>query len=140
MSDAKQPPKVTDAPERPKHGPQVRGHGPMGGMGVQEKAINFGPSLRRLLGTLRPERPRIIAVMVLTSIAVVANVVQPKILGSMTDLLFTGLLGAMIGRGVPAGTSLEAVVAGLRARGQDTFADMLQGMSVVPASVQASVW
>ena len=132
MSDAKQPPKVTDAPERPKHGPQVRGHGPMGGMGVQEKAINFGPSLRRLLGTLRPERPRIIAVMVLTSIAVVANVVQPKILGSMTDLLFTGLLGAMIGRGVPAGTSLEAVVAGLRARGQDTFADMLQGMSVVP--------
>ena len=95
MSDAKQPPKVTDAPERPKHGPQVRGHGPMGGMGVQEKAINFGPSLRRLLGTLRPERPRIIAVMVLTSIAVVANVVQPKILGSMTDLLFTGLLGAM---------------------------------------------
>ena len=76
MSDAKQPPKVTDAPERPKHGPQVRGHGPMGGMGVQEKAINFGPSLRRLLGTLRPERPRIIAVMVLTSIAVVANVVQ----------------------------------------------------------------
>ena len=45
---------MTDAPERPKHGPQVRGHGPMGGMRDQEKAINFGPSLRRLLGTLRP--------------------------------------------------------------------------------------
>ena len=53
--------------------------------------------LRRLLGTLRPERPRIIAVMVLTSIAVVANVVQPKILGSMTDLLFTGLLSMVLG-------------------------------------------
>ena len=45
--------RVTDAPERPKHGPQVRGHGP-GAQGPVEKAINFGPSLRRLLGRLRP--------------------------------------------------------------------------------------
>ncbi|HHU38966.1 MAG TPA: ABC transporter ATP-binding protein [Propionibacterium sp.] len=131
MSEEKTPPKVTDAPERPKHGPQVRGHGPMGS-GPQEKAINFGPSLRRLLATLRPERPLILTVIALTSTAVVANVVQPKILGQMTDLLFRGLLGTIVGRGVPAGTPLETVVAGLRARGEDTFADMLTGMAVVP--------
>ena len=61
--------KVSDAPERPKHGPQVRGHGP-GAMGPQEKAINFLPSLKRLLGTLRPERTKIILVVALTVVAV----------------------------------------------------------------------
>lgn len=119
--------RVTQAPERPKHGPQARGHGPMS-MGPAEKAINFGPSLRRLMATLRPERLLLLLVVVLTTISVVTNVVGPKVLGTMTDLLFTGL----IGKNLPAGVPLEEVVAGLRAAGQDTFADLLVGMQVVP--------
>ena len=49
---------VTRAPERPKYAPQGRpmGGGPFGGGRVQEKSLNFVPSLRRLLSQLRPER------------------------------------------------------------------------------------
>ena len=126
-SVSKAPHRVTDAPERPKHGPQVRGHGPMAS-GPTEKAINFGPSLRRLLTMLRPERPLILVVVALTAVSVGANVIQPKILGEMTNLLFSGLLGKRL----PTGASLEQVVAGLRARGENTFADMLTGMRVTP--------
>ncbi len=133
--------RVTDAPERPKHGPQVRGHGPMS-QGPVEKAINFGPSLRRLLGRLRPERLRIGAVVILTAVAVVANVIGPKVLGEMTNLLFAGL----VGKNLPPGVPLEQVIAGLRAQGQNTFADMLGGMNVVPgqgvdwAAVASVAW
>ncbi len=119
--------RITEAAERPKHGPQVRGHGPMA-QGPAEKAINFGPSLRRLLGTLRPEMPRIWLVIALTAVAVVGNVVSPRVLGMMTDLLFAGL----VGKNLPAGVPLETVVAQLRAAGQNTFADMLSGMDVTP--------
>ncbi len=61
--------RVVDAPDRPTPGPHPRGHGPMGQQGPSEKAINFGPSLRRLLGNLRPEMPRIVVVTVLTAAA-----------------------------------------------------------------------
>ena len=121
--------KVTAAPERPKHGPQVRGHGPGSHLGgPQEKAINFLPSLKRLLGSLRPERTKIWWVIVLTIAAQLANVLNPAILGEMTNLLFRGLLG----KDLAAGASLDQVVADLRARGQGTYADMIAGMHVVP--------
>nr|WP_241656270.1 ABC transporter ATP-binding protein [Propioniciclava sinopodophylli] len=97
-------------------------------MGPQEKAINFLPSLKRLLGTLRPERTKIILVVALTVVAQVANVVNPAILGEMTNLLFRGLLG----KDMAAGASLESVVNDLRARGQGTYADLVAGMDVVP--------
>jgi len=122
--------RVVDAPERPKNGPQQRGHGPMGQQGPSEKAINFGPSLRRLLGNLRPEMPRIVVVTVLTAAAVVANVLNPKILGEMTNLLFAGLLG----KDLPAGVPLATIIEQLRANGQGTFADLLSGMNVTPGA------
>ena len=129
MSDAKNTHRVTEAPVRDKNAPQTRGHGPMAAMS-NEKAINFGPSLKRLLGNLRPERPRIIVVTILTAVAVVLNVVNPKILGEMTNLLFAGL----IGKNLPAGVPLATIVADLRAKGENTFADMLSGMNVVPGA------
>lgn len=119
--------RVTDAPERPKHGPQVRGHGP-GAQSPAEKAINFGPSLRRLLGQLRTEHVLIWVVVALTVVAVLANVMGPRVLGEMTNLLFAGL----IGKSLPAGVPLETVIAGLRARGENQFADMLTGMTLTP--------
>ena len=77
------------ANERPKYGPQHRGGGPMGhGAGTGEKAVSFGPSMRRLLGHLRPELPQIIAVIVMTVIGTALNSVGPVILGQATNLIF----------------------------------------------------
>ena len=96
-----QRPTVTAAPERPaapaanprpKFGPPRHGigpgHGPMGGSG--EKAINFGPSLRRLLGHLRPELPRIWFVLAMVVVSTIGTAVGPVILGAATDIVFTG--------------------------------------------------
>lgn len=122
-----QPRRITEAAARPQHGPQVRGHGPMAQAPAQ-KAINFLPSLKRLLGRLRPERARIGLVVLLSTIAVAANVAGPKVLGMMTDALFSGLMG----KNLPVGVPLEQIVSSLRAQGQGTLADMLSGMDVTP--------
>jgi ATP-binding cassette subfamily B protein len=95
---------------------------------VAEKAVNFGPSLMRLLGFMKPERSRF-AVVVLMGIASVAGtVVGPKILGKATDVIFTGI----IGKNLPAGMTQQQVIDMLRASGQDQLADLLSGMTVVP--------
>ncbi|MGZ6339417.1 MAG: ABC transporter ATP-binding protein [Candidatus Limnocylindrales bacterium] len=101
------------------------GHGMM--MPV-EKPKAFSSSMRRLLGELRPERPRITLVIVLAVVSVACNVVGPRILGNATDLLFAGLLGKQL----PAGLSLAQVDAGLRADGKGQLADMLSGSHAVP--------
>ncbi len=111
---------------RPGGGPGFGGHLSAPG----EKAINFGPSLRRLLQHLRPERALISGVMIMAALGVAFNVIGPKILGRATDVLFTGVIGKMLGQQVPAGTPKSVVVAALRARGQNTFADMLNRLDV----------
>lgn len=114
------------APERPKYGPP-RTHGPGGGPGI-EKSMNFWPSTKRLLGHLRPERVIIILVIGMAVIGMALNVVGPKILGWGTDIIFTGVVGKML----PPGGTKEQVIEQLRASGQDTFADMVQRLDVVP--------
>ncbi len=54
--------------------------------------------------------------------------IGPRILGHATDLLFNGV----IGRQLPAGLTKEQAIAAARARGDNTFADLLSGMNVVP--------
>jgi ATP-binding cassette subfamily B multidrug efflux pump len=123
--DGQQPPK---APERPKYQP-TGGPGPrMFGQQVVEKSINFGPSLRRLIGHLAPERMILVGVILLAITGIVMNVLGPKILGLATDVIFTGV----IGKNLPAGATKAQVVEGLRAQGQDTFADMVERLNVVP--------
>ncbi|TMR36114.1 ABC transporter ATP-binding protein [Nonomuraea zeae] len=96
--------------------------------GPAEKALDFGGTLRRLLRLLRPERARLIVVLALGTASVALTVTGPKILGHATDLIFSGIIGARL----PAGSTKEQAVAGLRAQGQGTFADMVSSMSVVP--------
>ncbi|WP_271219520.1 ABC transporter ATP-binding protein [Streptosporangium carneum] len=93
-----------------------------------EKSMNFGPSMRRLIRRLTPERPRLLAVIGLAVISVVFGVVGPKILGHATDLIFNGV----VGRRLPAGTTKEQAVQAARASGNDNFANLLSGMDVVP--------
>jgi ATP-binding cassette subfamily B protein len=117
-----------EAPSRPT-GPMPRHGGPFGGMaGPPQKPLNFGPSLRRLLGRLGPERTGVMMVLVLTVTSIVLNVLGPWILGRATDLIFSGAMGLQL----PAGESKEEALAQLRAQGQDQLADMLSGMDVVP--------
>ncbi|WP_281387381.1 ABC transporter ATP-binding protein [Nonomuraea rhodomycinica] len=96
--------------------------------GPAEKALDFGGSLRRLLRLLRPERALLAVVLALGTASVALTVTGPKILGHATDLIFSGIIGARL----PAGATKEQAVAGLRARGQGTFADMVASMDVVP--------
>ena len=120
------------APERPKHGGGAgHGHGPMGGGKVAEKAVSFGPSLKRLLGHLRPERALIGGVMLMAVIGVAANVVGPKIMGRATNVIFRGVMGSVLGEKVPAGTPTSAVIAQMRAAGQNNQADMIEKLGVV---------
>ncbi|MGA9746878.1 MAG: ABC transporter ATP-binding protein [Nocardioides sp.] len=102
--------------------------GPMGGGMVGNKSMSFGPSARRLVGRLAPERAMVMAVLLLAVASVALTVAGPRILGHATDLIFSGLFG----RNLPAGTSKSDAVAGLRDQGEEQIADMLQRMDVVP--------
>lgn len=82
-------PAPVKANARPKYAPQQRGGGPMGhGVGTGEKAVSFGPSMKRLLGHLRPELPQIVAVVAMVIVATVGNAVGPVILGQATNLIY----------------------------------------------------
>jgi ATP-binding cassette subfamily B multidrug efflux pump len=117
----------------------ARRRGPMGGgMGhgmamPTAKALNFKASLRRFAGELRPERGRLLTVVVLTVVSVVGAVLGPRVLGWATDVIFRGFLGVQLGDAVPPGTTTEQVVEGLRAQGQTELADVVAGAKgVVP--------
>jgi len=119
------------ANERPKFGPQRRGHGPMGGPmggGAGEKAINFLPSLKRLVGYLSPQKVAVSIVIAVAALGVTFNVLGPKVLGKATGVIFAGVVGKQL----PAGVPIPTIIAALRAKGQGQLADMLGGMHVVP--------
>jgi ATP-binding cassette subfamily B protein len=114
------------ANERPDYAKNVQ-RGP-GSAQVHEKAMNFWPSLKRLLGHLAPERIRLVFVVLLAIIGIISSVVGPKILGRGTDILFAGILGKQIGGKFPPGTSKEQVIEALRQAGQGKIADMIAQM------------
>ena len=109
-----------------------QGPGPGPTTAPTEKAKNFTGTWRRLLGELRPERWRIVIVVVLTIVAVVLNVVAPKVLARATNIIFEGVLGTLLGtRGLPDGLAGDQLAQALRAGGQDGYADMLSAYDIV---------
>jgi ATP-binding cassette subfamily B multidrug efflux pump len=112
--------------ERPKYAPSPESR--MFGQRAVEKSVSFGPSLKRLLGHLRPERATMIIVIALAVVGILMSVVGPKILGRGTDVIFTGV----IGQHLPAGVSKQQVVAGLQASGHTTFAALVARLNVAP--------
>ncbi len=114
-------------PQRPAMGPG-RG-GPFAGMNIPaEKASNFSASARRLLGTLRPERFWLTLVLVFAVASVALSVIGPRLLGEGTNLIFAGVVSKQL----PAGASKADVIAGLRASGENSKADMLSAMTLTP--------
>lgn len=92
------------------------------------RSENFRGTAMRLVKQLAPQRGRVVVVMLLGIAGIAVGVIGPRILGHATDLLFNGVLG----RELPAGMSREQAVAAARARGDNTFADLLAGSDVVP--------
>ena len=120
-------------PRGPVLGGPGRGPGGPGGMfgGAMlpaAKPKDFRGTFWRLVGKLRPERMRVIAVIVLSAFSVASSVIGPKLLGNATNIVFEGVVGKQI----PAGLTQQQAEAGLRASGQGQLADMLSGMTVVP--------
>jgi ATP-binding cassette subfamily B protein len=130
--DQTKKPDLLKVPARigPPAGGPPAGGGPFGrGMGVPtEKAMDFGPSARRLLVRILPERLRIAFIVFLSVASVTLSVIAPKILGHATDLIFGGILG----RQVPGGVTREQAIEAARARGDNRFADLLSGTHFTP--------
>ncbi len=93
-----------------------------------QRSRDFKGSAIRLVKRLTPQRGPTAAVILLGVGGIAIGVIGPRILGHATDLLFNGV----IGRELPAGLTKEQAIAAARARGDNTFADLLSGMNVVP--------
>jgi len=93
-----------------------------------ERSRDFRGTASRLLRRLTPQRGLTLAVLVLAVLGIAIGVIGPRILGHATDLLFNGV----IGRRLPADISKEQAIAAARERGDNTFADLLSGMNVIP--------
>jgi len=105
------------------------GGGPWGAAGMPvEKSQNFLPSAKRLAGRLRPDRASVVFVLMLGIVSTVLSVLGPKLLGTATDVI----VGGAVSKNLPLGTTKAQVIAGLRASGQGSEADFLNGVSLNP--------
>jgi ATP-binding cassette, subfamily B, multidrug efflux pump len=98
--------KATERIEAPAGGP---GRGPMGGGMVAQKAMDFGPSAKRLVARMRPDRGKAVLVVLLGVASVGLMSTGPRILGHATDLVFNGFIGSQIPVGTPESQWPEAV-------------------------------
>lgn len=96
---------MSTAPARPVGPPGGVRRGPMGGpMGggigmPAEKAMTFGPSAKRLVGRLAPERGLVYLVIALGVVSVLLSVVGPALLGMATNIIVDGVFGNGDGAG-----------------------------------------
>ncbi|MBV8930050.1 MAG: ABC transporter ATP-binding protein, partial [Mycobacteriaceae bacterium] len=93
-----------------------------------ERSRDFRGSVIRLVKRLTPQRGLAATVILLGVAGIALGVIGPRILGHATDLLFNGV----ISRHLPAGITKEQAVAAARARGDNTFADLLSRMNIKP--------
>ncbi len=115
----------------PPAGQGARGGPPWMGMGMPaEKSMDFGPSAKRLVRRLAPQRTEVLVVVVLAVVSVTLSVLGPKVLGRATDLIF----GGVIGRQLPAGQPLAETVRQLRRDGNGHVADIVSRLDVVPGA------
>ncbi|AXK86954.1 ABC transporter ATP-binding protein [Nocardia farcinica] len=107
----------------------MRPGGPVPGA-PDAKPKSFKPSLKRLLARLAPERFYVWCIVVLAIVSVVLNTLGPYLLGKATNIVFDGVVGKNLEQ--MRGLSKEEAVERLRDSGNDTLADMLSAMNVVP--------
>jgi ATP-binding cassette subfamily B protein len=95
---------------------------------VGQKAMTFGPSLRRLAGHLRPHRGKLTLVILSALAGVGLSSIGPRILGRATDIVFAGAIGARFPQGMSRAEAIEAA----RASGQGQVAELLTGVDFTP--------
>lgn len=83
-----------------------KGGGPHGR--VAEKAVNFGPSLRRLLAEMSLNKAVLAVIIVIAAISVALNVIGPRVLGRATDVIFGGVIGKQLGNRIPQARGMNA--------------------------------
>jgi ATP-binding cassette, subfamily B, multidrug efflux pump len=93
-----------------------------------EKAARFWPSARRLLSRLKPQRLRLMCVVVLSAASVALSVIGPTLIGRATDIIFSGAVGEHLA----AGMTKEQVIAAERASGHIHLAEMFDRMHLAP--------
>jgi len=123
MSDEKRPTSET----QPRG---MMGQGGRRGMMPGEKPKDFSGTVKRLLAYFKPEMIGLIIVVILTITSVVFTVYAPRILGNATNELFKGIISKQL----PPGVTKDQVIAMLKARGQDQFAEMISNMDLVPGA------
>ncbi|WPF66623.1 MULTISPECIES: ABC transporter ATP-binding protein [unclassified Corynebacterium] len=94
------------------------------------QAKNFRAGAARLLGLLSPYKAQLALVFGLVALSVALNVYAPRVTGYAMDVIFSGAIGSQLPGGVPK----DQIITGLRAEGNDTFADMLTRMDVTPGA------
>ena len=107
-----------------------RGGGPRGMMmpGPPQSARDLRATLRQLMARLRPEALAIVLATVLTSAGVALVVIAPRVIGGATNVIFDGVLGKRL----PKGMTLRQAEVYLRTHGHAQLAQLLQGTSAVP--------
>jgi ATP-binding cassette subfamily B multidrug efflux pump len=100
----------------------------MGGAMPTEKLQDFKGSTKRLLGLMKPQRLLVTVVLLFAVASVTLSVLGPKLLGSATDIIFSGVVGKLL----PAGMSKAQAIAQLRAQGDNGKADLLSSTDAVP--------
>ena len=94
------------------------------------RAKQFWPSAKRLLGLLAPYKVALTAVFLMNAVSVLLAVYAPRVMGRAMDVIFSGV----VSKQMPPGTTKEQAIEGLRAAGQDRFADMAGAMDLNPGS------
>ena len=94
------------------------------------KAKHFWPSAKRLLGLLAPYKLALLAVLLMNIGSVVLSVWAPRVMGRAMDVIFSGV----VSKQMPEGVTKDQAIEGLRAAGQDRFADMAAAMDLNPGN------
>src|SRR3954469_6246153 len=130
MSTTAPRPAAPPRPPGPARRPGGPGGGPFGMAMPGEKSMNFGPSAKRLLGRLRPDRARVALVLLLGVLSVGLSVLGPKLLGEATNIIFEGIVSAQL----PAGATKAQVLQQLEASGNTQQADLIRNMTLDPGN------
>lgn len=92
------------------------------------KAKHFWPSAIRLVRLLGSVKAWFAVATGLILISVALTVAAPYVLGKAMDIIFNGVVGAKL----PKGVAPDVLVEQLRDRGEDSLADLVTGQGVIP--------